>query len=578
MTKVPTRDVRGVTSVTSIALQLLFAIQIHAFVPHTCSMPVMRNRTGNQLISSSYSAPSAPSSICGQRNMAIFSSSSTKEDANDSTQQPALQNNGKKTVAIIGGGIAGLSCAAHLSKSNTFEPIVFDTGRIRFGGRCSSRIPGDKAKNKNGNQDRILNRFIIDHAAQILTVQDDHHEEYGAFVAQVRQWEKNGIVKEFPSGSVVEILTSESSNNDQEDDNPSKPLIRSLNDDNDNDNDNVQSTKGGSNQKLAKMYYGVNGMGSIASAIAYPPNSNDNYSDNDDQPMFKVHQDVWISPSNGVKFIGSQNMPKWTVQTNGKRFGTYDAVVIAHNGKCADRLMSRTPAKALHSLLRTNFNANVPAWGGKKMTLNSIYSLTIALKKETSPFAQVLKDDVISAFIKNEPKLRFLTCQTRKYIPEKDKDDIEVWTILSSATFAKKHKGPQENLPNETIEEVTNLMLESLGESLGLKKGLLHEGVILDSRLQLWGAAVPLNCYRWNNEDNEEKSRDLNDGFVFDSEYAVGACGDWLLDPSILGAWESGRRLSEWFQKHENESVGLPPQGAFRVSKAAAGSGIGNVR
>ena len=485
-----------------------------------------------------------------------MSKSSTKTILS-ATNNHAGNDPEKVKVAIIGGGIAGLSCAAHLSQSTSFEPTVFDTGRLRPGGRCSSRQPGDKAKNRRENKDRILNRFIIDHAAQILTVTDN--KEFDAFKTQVEQWEKHGIVKEFPSQSVVEILKERDSNGAENDksgnDVVQKPFIRSLN-----------------NRGNTKMYYGTNGMGSIASAIAYPQNDEDN-----DQAMFKIEQDVWISPSNGVKFIGSSNDPKWTVQTNGKRFGTYDAVVIAHNGKCADRLMSRTPAKALHSLLRTNFNANVPAWGGKRMTLNSIYSLTIALKKGSSPISDVLDDGVISAFVKNEPTLRFLTCQSRKFDAGKENEDIEVWTILSSAKFAKKYKGPQENLPADRVEEVTNLMLESLGSSLGLQAGSLHQGIVLDSRLQLWGAGVPLNV--WAPKEEEKSISSEENGFLFDVENGVGVCGDWLLDPSIPGAWESGRRLSNWFVKSDKHSVGLPPDGgAFRISKAAAGSGIGNIR
>ena len=489
----------------------------------------------------------------------------------------SANNNDKKKVAIIGGGIAGLSCASHLASlhNSRFEPTVFDTGRLRPGGRCSSRLPGDKTKHRNENQNRILNSFVIDHAAQILTVNhNDNSGEYSEFVKQVQQWEKDDIVKEFPSGSVVEILKDLRGSNKNKNENQSsisRPFIRTV-------------------KTQSKMYYGVNGMGSIPAAIAYPKHQKDKTEES--EPQFQIHQDVWISPSNGVKFIGSTKLPKWKVQTNGKNYGTYDAIVIAHNGKCADRLMSRTPAKALHSLLRTNFNANVQAWGGKKMTLNSIYSLSIAIKKDGSPLSNngMLKEDVISAFIKNEPTLRFITCQTRKFGNNND-DTIEVWTILSSATFAKKHKGPQENLPNEKVQEVTDLMLEALGKSLGLQSGTLHQGMVLDSRLQLWGAAVPLNRWRWN--DNNEKDGDENskrvhsnnesplmeNGFVFDAEHGVGACGDWLLDPSIGGAWESGRRLSNWFQHAEDQSAGLPPDGgAFQVSKAATGSGIGNVR
>ena len=61
---------------------------------------------------------------------------------------------------------------------------------------------------------------------------------------------------------------------------------------------------------------------------------------------------------------------------NGKVIGNHDAIVIAHNGKCAERITSRTPAKAINRLLRVNFNHKLPnnaqsaAGRDPRMTLN----------------------------------------------------------------------------------------------------------------------------------------------------------------------------------------------------------------
>lgn len=457
----------------------------------------------------------------------------------------------KIKVGIIGGGIAGLSCAAHLSAlSPNIEPTVFDTGRLRPGGRCSSRLPGDTPKNRRANKNTPLSKFVVDHAAQILTVpSSDDEEEWKEFSQQVCAWETSGVLKRFPTDSVVEVRKNKEGGEDQRD-----------------HNINIQSVNG---NKKSSMYFGAAGMGSIPAAIA---------SGSD----FKIEQDVWISPSNGVKFVGSTDSPLWTIQTNGKRFGTFDRIVIAHNGKCADRLMSRTPAKSLHSLLRTNFADSAPAWGGKRMTLNSIYSLTFVTKKENSPIGQALGEHVYSAFLKNEPTLRFLTCQSRKYNEGGgNNNDLECWTLLSSPKFAKKYKGPQENLPKERIEEVTNHMIAALEKSLNLKSGAIHSDLLVDSKLQLWGAAVPLNTWK-NGEGDDATSvyKASEKGFVYDSEHGVGVCGDWLLDPSIGGAWESGRRLSNFIAtpRRASESIGLPPNGAFRLSKASKETSIGNVR
>jgi len=215
------------------------------------------------------------------------------------------------------------------------------------------------------------------------------------------------------------------------------------------------------------------------------------------------------------------------------------------------------------------------------MTLNSIYSLAFAVKKKSDGgLSKVLPEHAYSVFIKNEPTLRFLSCNTRKH--HNNNDDVEIWTLLSSATFAKKYKGPQENLPQDAITEVTQLMLSGLETSLGLDTGSIS---VLESRLQLWGAAVPLNTYAGGSSSGHNAEPPL--GYVYDSRYGVGTCGDWLLHPSIEGAWESGRRLASWISKEHKEdggssassfSVGLPNRdgGHFHVSASALENGIGS--
>jgi len=542
--------------------------------------------------------------------------STTNNDNDDDTK-----NDGMIKVAIIGGGIAGLSCAAHLTNhhhpSSKFIPTVFDTGRLRPGGRCSSRMPDDrppKGKNRS-NQDGILSRFVVDHAAQILTVPGgvsgtDGDGGFDAFRDQVEEWERQGVLRKFPPRSVVDILPARAMKQKQVGDKKGNGSgvqqdsgfkLKALNN---LDPDDKKSSNKDKTNSSPSMYYGVNGMGSLPTAITYPSNpQHGNEKKKTSQPLFQIEQDTWISPNNGVKFIGSTNNPKWSVQTNGKKYGSFDRVIIAHNGKCADRLMSKTPAKALHSTLRTNFSPTVPAGGGKRMTLNSIYSLTVALGKDTSPLSRILGDGVVAAFVRNEPSLKFLTCQTRKHGSSSaggrrgggggDDDDVEVWTILSSAQFGKKYKAPQENIPAETVLQVENLMLASLERSLSLKEGTIDRKLILDSRLQLWGAGVPLNTWSSTTATAAasgagEKGQvgetagtpaAANTGFLYDAENGVGVCGDWLLDPSIGGAWESGRRLSCWIsQSGDVQSSGLPPNGSFSASQAAADSSIGNVR
>jgi len=267
--------------------------------------------------------------------------------------------------------------------------------------------------------------------------------------------------------------------------------------------------------------------------------------------------------------------------------------------------MSRTPAKAFHSLLRTKFAPYVPQNGGNQMTLNSIYSLVFAVKSEksggggngglSSPIAKALsklssssegsEGDIYTVNIKNEPNLRLLSCNTLKHHHTKknpnSESDTEVYTLLSSPTFGKKFKGPQENLPIDLQQKVTIKLLESLEKSLSLEEGSVINSVV-DVKVQLWGAAVPMNTWT-----SHSISKNEVDGFVYDGRGGVGACGDWILDPSVAGAWESGRRLANHLltaQELDSKlSVGLPDKvpkddsGKFEPSSGALGSGIGTI-
>jgi len=438
----------------------------------------------------------------------------------------------KQTVAIIGGGIAGLSCAQELGASGQFLPTVFDTGRLRPGGRCSSRLPNDSQQ--ESRESNFLSKTIIDHAAQIITIPKGFPE----FKKQVKEWEEKGIVKMYAAGTVCDI--SNPYNQDLKKHDKTKIQLRTLNGD---------------------MYFGLNGMQSLPMAML---------------GNCELRQDVWVSPSNGVKLINSQGKKRWQIKAKGEVLGLYDKLIIAHNGKCADRLMSKTPAKDLHRLLQVNFAPYVPKNGGKRMTLNSIYSLTFAMRSEDSPLSKALSANKFTCgFVKNHQNLRFISCNTRKY-PNKDNEEFEVWTVLSSAKFGKAFKGPQENLPDGLVQNVTGILYESLEQALALPKESLRGPVetppgsnrILESRLQLWGAGVPLNTWITQNEKKQ--------GFLYDGDYGVGACGDWLVDSSIAGAWESGRRLAQYMSSSDNpESSGL--EGAFQMSIAVDKAGIGSL-
>ena len=104
-------------------------------------------------------------------------------------------------VAIIGGGVAGLRCAQVLAAS--FEVTVFDTGRLRPGGRCSSRLPGDKPDDEGRPPYQHLSRHVVDHAAQIITVPPG--DNFRAFGKMVQNWEEAGVLSRFPPDTLFSL-------------------------------------------------------------------------------------------------------------------------------------------------------------------------------------------------------------------------------------------------------------------------------------------------------------------------------------------------------------------------------------
>jgi predicted NAD/FAD-dependent oxidoreductase len=468
-----------------------------------------------------------------------------------------------KTVAIIGGGIAGLSCANQLSSAGTtlndgpttiYNVTVFDTGRLRSGGRCSSRNPHDSPNTKSSSVQRrpVLSRYLYDHAAQIISLPTPDNGIYADFVNQVQIWIDNGVIQPFPTNSVFQIIPSSSSTSH-------KKLTQW---------EPLQSSQ---------MFHGTNGMSSIPTAMA-------------NSALFDVRQDVWVSPSNGVQYVAS--LKKWKVQSQGRSLGLYDYLIIAHNGKCADRLMSTTPCTELHQLLRVHFAPSVPFRAQPRMTLNSMYSLTVAIPVATHKLSRHVPATFVAGFVPDHADVRFVSCQTRKYPPQSDPaKEMQVWTVLSTANFAKKYKAPQEFLTDETIDRVTSKLLAALEQiviptaAASAPNTPTLESCIVDRHLQLWGAAVPLNIWHSSSPPSTASSSLVSApplvpaGFLYDARYNVGVCGDWLLEASIGGAWTSGRLLANHVRQldanEQNPSHGL--QGEFQSSGMTTRLGIGAV-
>jgi len=88
-------------------------------------------------------------------------------------------------VAIVGAGIAGLSCALRLQQDGC-NVTVLDKGR-GAGGRMSTRriaMPGGEGAG---------GEVAFDHGAQYLTMRDP------AFVEAMHGWEAAGVVARWPA-------------------------------------------------------------------------------------------------------------------------------------------------------------------------------------------------------------------------------------------------------------------------------------------------------------------------------------------------------------------------------------------
>eukprot|EP00966_Prymnesium_polylepis_P122569 2833422-Prymnesium_polylepis.1 len=206
-------------------------------------------------------------------------------------------------------------------------------------------------------------------------------------------------------------------------------------------------------QQSVPRYVGVGGMGAIADELARG---------------LDIRQDAWVSPSGGI--YTERGTGGWCVRESKQVERQFDAVVIAHNGKCAERLTSKIDVRDVHMLLRARFATAATGGGpgGGRMTLNSMYSLLVEVPAGVMPSAEE-RGGVDGAYVEHEPALRYLGSNDAKH---GHTGESEVWTILSSGAFGKSHKVPQEQLEGTEAEaEVTALLLAAVERAVGLPEG-----------------------------------------------------------------------------------------------------------
>ena len=112
----------------------------------------------------------------------------------------------------------------------------------------------------------------------------------------------------------------------------------------------------------------------------------------------------------------------------------------------------------------------------------------------------------------------------------------------------------QEQLEGTEAEaEVTALLLAAVERALGLAEGAVAKAASA-TKLQLWGAAIPMN--RWDGGD-----------FAYSAAGRVGIAGDWLASEAraatastVEAAWTSGFLLAEHIASETGCTVDHGPQ------------------
>lgn len=385
-------------------------------------------------------------------------------------------------VSIIGGGIAGLMCGRELAMRG-MHATVFDTGLHGPGGRMGTRTARDASIHKQWMDDRLRQAGPTwDHAAQFFTTTDPR------FAAVVQRWLGDGAVREW--GGPVGRLRGGNFTPDA----PATP-----------------------------RYVAAAGMRQLAVHVAEEAESAAAAAGAGGS--FTLSPGQWVSQLKFRKEAGG-GKGAWEVADGKGMLEMADAVVIAHNGKCANRLTSPMGAPLVARQLM-------------QLRLNAVWVAMVAL-----PGLPPMKQYFEGAFVDGDRSLSWVANNSAKLelrggrgVPE-----VSCWTLISTAAYGAANKVPQERVPPEVQDKVAGDLLAAFERNLGLPQGELGEPLFY--RCQLWGAALPLNSPGVE--------------FILDPVARVGVCGDWLLGAGIQSAAISGMSLAQRLV----DLCGVPPQQA----------------
>lgn len=279
-------------------------------------------------------------------------------------------------VAVIGGGISGLSCASHLSGAG-LDVVVFDTGKRSIGGRVSSRnraTVGDKT-------------IILDHSAQFIG-----RPQTPDFAKVIGQMLNAGCLQEW-KGSLGVLQAGD-----------------------------FKCSDGSSGDgKAPGAYAGVGGMNSVAQYLG---------------EGIAVERPVWVSKMKRVEASSPSGNGHWELFEYQKPLGKFDFIVIAHNGKCADRLLSTAGVPSIHNLLKVKFGPRLPA-PPRRATQMQLCSLWVA----SVIFKQSVGAEYEGAVVAGSSVLSWISNTSKKVKqPVESTGGREVWTLISTRDFGANNK------------------------------------------------------------------------------------------------------------------------------------------
>ncbi|GFR40845.1 hypothetical protein Agub_g1494 [Astrephomene gubernaculifera] len=380
------------------------------------------------------------------------------------------------SVAIIGGGMSGLMCAQELARLG-IKSTVFDTGKHGVGGRMATRAGGEASLRSGtacslrqpGKPADQLGGLRFDHAAQFFTVTDP------LFQAHVDRWLAAGAVQlwEGPVGSL----------------HAPSGAFRLL--------------------PPQPRYVASGGMRALAQRLAEEVaqeggGGGGGAGGRRREALVEIRRPVWVGKMQAVEGRG------WELQGEGRSQGVYDAVVIAHNGKCANRLVGPTGAPLVAQQLM-------------RLRLNAVWALMVA-------FDGPLPVPFEGAFVQGSSVLSWAANNTAKLGLRHTPESLQCWTLFSTNAFGQANKVPQEAIPADVADKVATEMLQALKESCvgsgSSSSSSLQWPRPVFTRVQLWGAALPLNS--------------PGVPCILDPDSRVGVCGDWLSGGSLQAAAVSG--------------------------------------